>query len=49
MKTDPSLVRPLLQGAIAQVHTVWGISWAVLLANMLLAISLWGLVKKEGK
>ena len=47
MKTDPTLVRPLLQGAIAQVHTVWGISWAVLLANLLLAISLWGLVKKE--
>ena len=47
MKTEPTLVKPLLEGAIAQVHTVWGISWAVLLANMLLAISLWGLVKKE--
>ena len=47
MQTEPALVKPLLQGAIGQVHTVWGISWAVLLANILLAISLWGIVKKE--
>ncbi len=47
MQTEPSLVKPLLQGAIAQVETLWGISWAILLANVLLAISLWGLVKKE--
>ena len=47
MKTEPSLVKPLLEGAIAQVQTVWGISWAVLLANSLLAISLWGFVKKD--
>jgi hypothetical protein len=47
MQTEPSLVTPILESAIAQVHTVWGISWAVLLANLLLAISLWGLVKKE--
>ncbi len=47
MKTDPTLVKPLLEGAIGQVHSVWGISWAILLANILLAISLWGIIKKE--
>ncbi|AFZ54463.1 DUF3120 domain-containing protein [Cyanobacterium aponinum] len=47
MVTDPTLVKPLLQGAIAQVQTIWGISWAILLANTLLGISLWGLVKKK--
>jgi hypothetical protein len=47
MNTDPNLVQPILQGAIMQVNTVWGISWAVLLANLLLAISLYGLQKKQ--
>lgn len=47
MITDGTLVKPLLQGAIAQVHTVWGISWAVLLANTLLGISLWAMIKKQ--
>lgn len=47
MVSDPTLVKPLLQGAIAQVQTVWGISWAVLLANLLLAISLYALIKKD--
>lgn len=47
MITDPTLVKPILQGAIVQVQTPWGISWAVLLANVLLAISLYALVKKE--
>ncbi|NCO76472.1 MAG: DUF3120 domain-containing protein [Cyanobacteria bacterium] len=47
MVTNPTLVKPILQGAIAQVQTVWGISWAVLLANVLLGISLYALVKKE--
>ncbi len=47
MVGDPTLVKPILQGAIAQVQTVWGISWAVLLANLLLGISLYALVKKE--
>nr|WP_231937651.1 DUF3120 domain-containing protein [Geminocystis sp. NIES-3709] len=47
MITDPSLVKPILQSSIAQVQTVWGISWAVLLANVLLGISLYALQKKE--
>ncbi len=47
MTTDPNLVKPILQGAIAQVNTPWGISWAIVLANLLLAISLYGLQKKQ--
>ncbi len=45
MKVDPSLVRPILQGAIAQVHTPWGISWAIVLANSLLAMGIYFLQK----
>lgn len=47
MDTDPTLVKPILQGAIAQVNTVWGISWAILLANILLGISLYALQKRK--
>ncbi|MGY6529778.1 MAG: DUF3120 domain-containing protein [Cyanobacterium sp.] len=47
MDSDPSLIKPMLQGAIAQVNTPWGISWAILLANILLAISLYALQKKK--
>lgn len=47
MTSSPTLIQPLLQGAIAQVQTLWGISWAILLANVLLAISLYALGKKE--
>jgi hypothetical protein len=47
MISDPTLVKPILQGAIAQVQTVWGISWAIVLANVLLGISLYALIKKE--
>ncbi|MGI0483223.1 DUF3120 domain-containing protein [Geminocystis sp. CENA526] len=47
MITEPTLVKPILQASIVQVQSVWGISWAVLLANVLLAISLYALVKKD--
>lgn len=47
MDTDPTLVKPILQGAIAQVNSVWGISWAILLANILLGISLYALQKRK--
>ena len=45
MKVDPSLLRPILQEAIAQVQTPWGISWAILLANLLLGIGIYALQK----
>jgi len=47
MDSDPNLIKPMLQGAIAQVNTPWGISWAILLANILLAISLYALQQKK--
>lgn len=47
MNVEPNLVKPILQRAIAQVETPWGISWAILLANILLGISLYTLTKKE--
>lgn len=47
MNVEPSLVKPLLQGAIARVETPYGISWAIVLANLLLGVSLYCLQKKK--
>ncbi|TVQ43097.1 MAG: DUF3120 domain-containing protein [Gloeocapsa sp. DLM2.Bin57] len=47
MVTDTALVSPILQQAIAQVATPWGISWAVVLANFLLGVSLWAMQKNQ--
>ena len=44
---DPALAAPILKSALAQVQTPWGISWAVVLVNILLAVSLWSLKKTE--
>lgn len=40
MTVDPALVGPILQQAVHQVQTPWGISWAVVLANGLLGIAI---------
>ncbi len=45
MQVSPDLVSPILQQAIAQVQTPWGISWAIVFVNVLLACGLWGLRK----
>ncbi len=47
MQVDPLLATPILQNAIAQVQTVWGISWAIILASLLLAVGLWALQKPQ--
>ena len=44
---DPALAAPILKSALAQVQTPWGISWAIVLVNILLAISWWSLRKSE--
>ena len=44
---DPNLAAPILKSALAQVQTPWGISWAVVLVNILLAVSWWSLKKTE--
>lgn len=44
---DPELARPILQDAIAQIHTPWGISWAIVLVNLLIAVGSLSLQKVE--
>lgn len=47
MQASPELATPILQSAIAQVQTPWGLSWAVVLVNILLGLGLWSLRQKE--
>jgi hypothetical protein len=47
MQVDAALASPILQEAIAQIQTPWGISWAVILANCLLGLGLWSLQKSQ--
>lgn len=47
MQVAPELATPIFQNAIIQVQTAWGISWAVVLANVLLAMALWAMQKTE--
>lgn len=44
---DPALASPIFKSALTQVQTFWGISWAIVLVNILLAISWWSLRKIE--
>lgn len=47
MEVEPTLASPIFKSALAQIQTLWGISWAIVLVNLLLAISLWSLQKKH--
>jgi len=47
MQVEPSLYRPILQSALALVQTPWGVSWAVVLLNVLLAVSFYSLQQKD--
>lgn len=47
MTVEPALVSPIFKSALAQVQTPWGISWAIVLVNILLGVSLWSLRKTE--
>jgi hypothetical protein len=38
MQVEPTLATAIFQKAIAQVHTPWGISWAVVLVNFLIFV-----------
>jgi hypothetical protein len=44
---DPALASPILKASLAQVQTPWGFSWAIVLVNILLAVSWWSLKKME--
>ncbi|ANV83144.1 hypothetical protein AWQ21_01310 [Picosynechococcus sp. PCC 7003] len=41
MYAEPDFVMPIFQAALAQMQTLWGISWAVVLVNLLIGISWW--------
>jgi hypothetical protein len=40
MEVDPALASPIFKSALAQMQTFWGFSWAIVLVNLLLGISL---------
>lgn len=41
MQADATTAVPILQSALANVRTPWGISWAVILVSLLLLVGLW--------
>ncbi len=47
MRVDPALATPILQQAIAQVRTPWGVAWAVVIVNLLLAVGIMSLGTKQ--
>ena len=47
MEVDPALASPILKSALAQMQTLWGLSWAVVFVNLLLGISLYALQKPQ--
>ena len=47
MRVEPTLATPILQSAIAQVQTPWGISWAVVLGSTLLIVGFWSMAKGQ--
>ncbi len=47
MEVDPALASPIFKSALAQMQTPWGISWAIVLVNILLGISLYALQKEQ--
>lgn len=46
VELDPNLVSPIFHNALAQIQTPWGISWAIVLLNLLLAIGIYPLQKR---
>ncbi|RMF23935.1 MAG: DUF3120 domain-containing protein [Cyanobacteria bacterium J083] len=47
MLVEPNLVKPILQDALVHMQTAWGISWAIVLLNLLIAIGLWSAKKRK--
>lgn len=46
VELDPNLVSPIFHNALAQIETPWGISWAIVLLNLLLVIGIYPLQKR---
>ncbi len=47
MQVEPALAMPILQQAISQVRTPWGMAWAVVLVNLLLGVGIMSLGQKQ--
>jgi hypothetical protein len=47
MRVEPALATPILQSALAQVQTPWGISWAIVLVSTLGIVGFWSLAKGQ--
>ncbi|UKO96255.1 DUF3120 domain-containing protein [Nostoc sp. UHCC 0870] len=47
MQVEPSKVSPILQAAVTQVQTPWGVSWAIILAIVLLVAGVIPLSQKQ--
>ena len=47
MQVEPSLAGSIFQSALAQIHTPWGISWAVVLVNAIVAVGWRALQRAE--
>jgi hypothetical protein len=47
MYAEPNFVMPIFQDALAQMQSAWGVSWAVVLVNLLVAISWWALKQPQ--
>jgi hypothetical protein len=47
MRIEPEFAKPILQSSIALVQSPWGISWAILLANLLFLVGLLSLQKND--
>jgi hypothetical protein len=47
MQVEPTMAGAVLKGAIAHIRTPWGLAWAVVLVNILLAIAFLALQTKK--
>ncbi|MGV2828466.1 DUF3120 domain-containing protein [Myxosarcina sp. GI1(2024)] len=47
MRVEPALASPIFRGALTQIQSLWGISWAIVLVNILLLVGFWSLKQKE--
>jgi hypothetical protein len=47
MRVEPAMATPILQNAIAHLRTPWGLAWAVVLIDLLLAIAFLALQTKK--
>ena len=47
MSVQESLAPPILHQALVQIQNTWGISWAVVLTNILLAVGIWAIQQEK--